>query len=493
MNVLFVTSEIFPLIKTGGLADVSGALPRALRQKGLDVRILVPGYPAILRGLQQSQMIAEIDYLPEIGRARLIQGIEPETGNVLIAIQCSALYERDGGPYLDTGGQDWPDNALRFGILSRVAAILASDWNPISDWPVDIVHCNDWQTGLTPAYLHYFQHSPSVKGVAFHCAKSILSIHNLAFQGSFSADWLPKLGLPTESFSMHGVEYYGRLSFLKAGIYFANLLSTVSPTYAKEIQTEAFGFGMQGLLTSRSHEIHGILNGIDTDEWNPAQDIHLEHAYSLADMTGKASIKLALQKQLGLYHDAHAPLLGIVSRLSYQKGLDLFLEIAPRVLRQGAQIALLGSGDAALEHAYRDLANRFPHQVSTNIGYNEPLSHRIMAGADLFIMPSRFEPCGLNQMYGLRYGTPPVVNRTGGLADSVVDTTDENIAALRANGFVMPECHAEALWQTVERALACYHTPALWQQIQQNGMQRDWGWNQSAEAYIRLYQQLLKT
>jgi starch synthase len=482
LRILFVTSEAFPLIKTGGLADVSGSLPAAFRNLGEDVRLLIPGYRQVLEKLRNPQVLLELKWLPVIGKATLIIGEMPDTGVPVMVIACPHLYERDGGPYLDPVGREWLDNPLRFGILSHVAALLSRKTSPLSKWIPDIVHFNDWQGGLTPAFMHYS---------GTQCAKSVLGIHNLAFQGNCAEEWVEKLGLPPAAYQVNGVEYYGQLSFLKAAIYYADSITTVSPTYAREIQTPEFGFGLQGLLTTRSNDIRGILNGIDTNEWNPAADPHLPHAYDIENLNNKKLVKKALQKTLGLKQKADAPLLGIVSRLTHQKGLDLFLECAAPLLAEGCQIALLGGGDHTLEHGFWQLALQHPQQVSVNIGYNEPLSHQIMAGSDIFIMPSRFEPCGLNQMYGLRYGTPPVVRRTGGLADSVVDTTTESLANDTANGFVFDVAEPALLLNTIHRAIASYRDKKQWQQIQKNGMACDLGWDHSARTYLDVYRSLL--
>jgi starch synthase len=482
LRILFVTSEAHPLIKTGGLADVSGSLPAALRNLGEDVRILIPGYRQVLEKLHHLRVLIELKWLPVVGDVTLMVGEMPDTGVPVIAIVCPQLYERDGGPYLDTRGYEWLDNPLRFGILSRVAAILGSASSPLENWIPDIVHFNDWQGGLTPAFMR-FSGAP--------CAKSVLGIHNLAFQGNCAEEWVEKLGLPYEAYHIHGLEYYGQLSFLKAGVYYADSITTVSPTYAQEIQTPEFGFGMQGLLTDRHRDIHGILNGIDTHEWNPAADPHLPCGYDQDRLDQKLIVKQTLQESLGLQANPGVPLLGVVSRLTHQKGLDMLLECAPALLDEGCQIAILGGGDPSMEQGFRHLATSRPRQVSVTIGYNEALSHRIMAGADIFIMPSRFEPCGLNQMYGLRYGTPPVVRRTGGLADSICDTDDASIAAGTATGFVFDHADPWQLHQTIQRAIGCFHNKPLWQSIQRNGMAKPLGWDQSAQAYRDVYSSLL--
>ncbi len=483
MRILFVTSEAFPLIKTGGLADVSGSLPAALRTMGEDVRLLIPGYRPVLDKLSNSRILIEMQWLPIVGNVTLIAGEMPDTGVPVIAIACTMLYERDGSPYLDAKGREWVDNPLRFGILSRVAAILGSQDSPLTDWIPDIVHFNDWQGGLTPAFMRHSQAA---------CAKTVLSIHNLAFQGNCAEEWVEKLGLPPAAYHVEGLEYFGQLSFLKAGVFYADSITTVSPTYAQEIQTEEFGFGMQGLLSSRSTDIHGILNGIDTREWNPAIDPHLAYPYDAEHLEQKSLVKQALQHRLGLSQDADAPLLGVVSRLANQKGLDLLLECADSLLAQGCQIALLGGGEPLLEHGFWRLSLNHPQQVSVNVGYNEPLSHQIMAGADMFIMPSRFEPCGLNQMYGLRYGTPPVVRRTGGLADSVCDTNAANLKDGSATGFTFGLADSPSLLECIQRAVEYYHNKPVWKLIQQNGMARDLGWDQSAREYRDIYRSLLE-
>jgi starch synthase len=482
LRILFVTSEAFPLIKTGGLADVSGSLPAALQSLGQEVRLLIPGYSQVFDKIHDLRVLMELNWLPMVGKVVLMEGRMPDTGVQVLIIACPHLYERDGGPYLDPKGREWLDNPLRFGTLSRVAAVLGSKLSPLKDWIPDIVHFNDWQGGLTPAFMH---HSGAP------CAKSVLGIHNLAFQGNFAPEWVTKLGLPPHAFHMEGLEYYGHLSFLKAGIFYTDSITTVSPTYAQEIQTTEYGFGMEGLLASRKQDIHGILNGIDTNEWNPASDPHLAHNYDSKTLQGKQMVKLALQASLGLEQNADIPLLGVVSRLTGQKGLDLFLHCLPTLIESGCQLALLGGGDAELEHGFWQLAMRHPQKVSVNIGYNEPLSHQIMAGADIFIMPSRFEPCGLNQMYGLRYGTPPVVRRTGGLADSVQDSTKITLKNGTGNGFVFDHANAGELLATIQRALASYANKKEWAAIQRNGMACDLGWDHSAQAYLAVYQSLL--
>jgi starch synthase len=480
LKVLFATSEVAPLIKTGGLADVSGALPAALRSLGVDVRVLLPGYTPVLAQLSQHEVVAVFDSLPGFPPARLLAG-DTATDVPLLVLDCPELYQRAGGPYQDTTGHDWPDNARRFALLSRVAAILASGDSPLP-WKADILHCNDWQTGLAPAYLNLW-HSGT---------PSVMSIHNMAFQGVFPAHMLNELHLPPSSFGIDGVEYYGNLSFLKAGLYYADHITTVSPNYANEIQHERLGFGMQGLLAQRCDDLTGILNGIDTDEWNPASDGYLAKTYSTTRMTGKAANKLAVQQRMGLAVAPEVPLLGVISRLTYQKGLDLLLEIAPRLVELPAQIVILGSGEAGMQDAARGLAAAYPGRIAAHIGYSEELSHLIEAGADMFVMPSRFEPCGLNQLYSQRYGTPPIVHATGGLADSVIDCTPETLKDGSASGFVFSGMTADNLHATILRAVELYRDQKQWKALRKNCMGKDFSWQRSAEAYLEIYRKVLR-
>ena len=470
-RVLFVTPEIHPLIKTGGLADVSGALPAALGELGVETRVLVPGYPKVLAGAKNKRLRHTFYDLPEAGEVRLLSASLPGSGVPLLIIDCPVLYQRDGGPYQNPVGVDWPDNAQRFALLSRIGAILGSDASPLAFRP-DIVHCNDWQSALIPAFLHFM---PGKK------AATAMTIHNLAFQGIFPPHVVAEVGLPPSSFSIEGVEYYGNFSFLKAGLYYADHITTVSPTYAREIQQEALGFGMQGLLAHRSDKLTGIVNGIDTSDWNPATDPHLVQGYDAVHMAGKTANKLALQEKMGLKCDPDIPLLGMISRITQQKGGDLLLEIAPQLLQENVQIVLLGTGETLLENGFRNLAHAHPEKVGVTIGFDEGLSHLVEAGADLFLMPSRFEPCGLNQMYSQRYGTPPIVHATGGLTDTVEDGV---------TGFIFSPMTAETFLASIRRALAAYHDKKAWRRIQRNAMTRDFSWKKSAEDYLALYKSM---
>lgn len=480
LKVLFATPEIRPLVKTGGLGDVSASLPAALMKAGIDVRVLVPGYPGVMAGAQHECLLSRTE-LPGVGEVKLLSAYAPDSGVPLIIVECPAYFERKGGPYQNAAGHDWPDNAQRFALFSKIGALIGSSANPL-DWQPDMVHCNDWQTGLMPAYLHYIA-GPKVP--------SVMTIHNLAYQGIFPPETLAATELPPESFNMQGVEYYGNLSFLKAGLFYANRITTVSPTYAQEIQREPLGFGMQGLLAERSAVLSGILNGIDEEEWNPWHDPYLVEPFHGGRLKGKAANKRALQERLGLAVEPDVPLLGVVSRITHQKGLDLLLATADKIISAPAQVVLLGTGEAALETAFRTLAARYPGRVSVTIGFNEALSHQIEAGADMFMMPSRFEPCGLNQMYSQRYGTIPLVHATGGLVDTVVDVTPETLADGSATGFVFGKESATEFLAAVQRALSAYRDQKTWRTLIKNGMRRDFSWKQSAQGYVALYESLM--
>jgi starch synthase len=481
LRILFATSECAPLVKTGGLGDVSATLPAALKALGLDPRILLPAYGSVLAQLPKCGEVARFAATADFPAARLLQGQTP-SGVPLLALDCSELYDRSGGPYQDAAGEDWSDNALRFGLLSRVAALLGSADSPLG-WRADVVHCNDWQTGLAPAYLRY---------TAGARAATVQTIHNLAYQGIFEPRFVAALGLPQGCFTPDGVEYYGKLSFLKSGLQYADVITTVSPTYALEIQSERLGFGLQGLLAERRDCLFGILNGIDTGMWNPATDPLIAGRYDADTLGAKAINKSALQRRLGLAQAPEVPLFAVVSRFTQQKGLDWLFAIAAQLLALPAQLAILGSGEPQLEQDFRALAGEHPQQVSTTIGFSEALAHLIEAGADAFLMPSRFEPCGMNQMYSQRYGTPPVVRATGGLADTVVDCTAATLADGSASGFVFHEPSAQALFAAVERAAGAWRDGASWRALQRNCMARDFGWETSARRYAAIYALLAK-
>ena len=457
MRVLFVTPECAPLTKTGGLGDVAAALPAALRAQGNDVRVLLPRY-------------REIDPAGAEERAQLrLLGMEVrvlEKGDCLL-VDAPALYDRDGNPYQDAAGVDWPDNALRFGLLSRVAALLAGSASPLA-WRPEVLHCNDWPTALAPVYLHF---EPARSG-------TVMTVHNLAFQGIFDAALLERLELPRATFAIEGVEFYGRLSFLKGGLVYADAISTVSPTYAREILTEELGCGLDGVLRERRGVLRGILNGVDGEIWNPMTDPHIAERYSWTSLERKAVNKLALQFRLNLAPEPQAPLLGMVGRFTHQKGVDLLAGAVDELVQLGAQVCVLGRGEHEHEAVLSAAAARHPGRVACAIGFNEELAHLIEAGADMFLMPSRFEPCCLNQMYSQRYGTPPVARATGGLIDTIMDGE---------TGFLFAPAESAALVAAVTRALAIYGDARRWRELQRRGMTRDFSWAGPARQYAGLY------
>jgi len=479
MKVLFATSELAPWVKTGGLGDVAAALPPALQAAGVDIRVLVPAYPTLRAAFPDAVECARPHWLGGVLPTASLLQATTAAGTQLLLLDYAPYYDRPGNPYLGADGRDWPDNALRFGLLSRVAAWLGSTASTL-DWRPDVVHCNDWQTALAPAYLYY---QPGAT------ARTLVTVHNLAFQGLFGSATLPDLGLPDFSWHPEGVEYYGYLSFLKAGLRFADAITTVSPTYAREIQTEAEGMGLDGLLRHRRDVLSGILNGIDTAAWDPAADAALVKPFKRFDaarLAAKAANKAALQRQSGLEERDDMPLFAIVSRLTQQKGLDLVAAVAADLLDLPAQLIVLGNGDSALEASFRVLAQIDRGRCAVQIGFDEAQAHRIEAGADIFLMPSRFEPCGLNQMYSLRYGTPPLVRATGGLADTVIDAAD----AVAGNGFVFVEPDAPALLAALRRAADTWRDKKRWRQLQKNGMAGDYSWAAPAQRYSACYTSL---
>jgi starch synthase len=480
MQVLQVSAELFPLLKTGGLADIAGALPAALNAVGCDTRVLLPGFVPVLADLDDSHVLA---YLT----APWGQGVAVRAGRLralnvqAYVIDVPELYHRPGTPYEDIRRQPFADNHRRFALLGWVAAQLAAGLD--GSWRPRVVHSHDWHAALTSAYLAWMQpHRPYVR--------SVYTVHNLAYQGFFSHAQFSELGLPEQSFSMHGVEFHGQLSFMKAGLYYADHITTVSPTYAREIQTPEQGCGLDGLLRSRAGALTGILNAVDEAVWNPAHDCALPAAFDAAQPAGKARCKAALQQELGLEVRADALLFGIVSRLTEQKGLHLVLGVVDDLVARGGQLVVLGTGDAGLEAAFRDVAQAHPRSVSVRIGYDEPYAHRIFGATDVTLVPSRFEPCGLTQMYGLTYGSLPLVHHIGGLADTVVDCSLEDLALGTANGFVFHQFHTQALLRAMQRAFTLYDRPDEWKAVQARAMRQPLGWNQAASSYLALYQRL---
>ncbi len=472
LRVLSVASEAVPLVKTGGLADVAGALPAALAPHGVAMTSLLPGYPPVLRALAKPLVAWKFDDL--LGhKGRLLAG--QLGGQDLLVLDAPALFDREGGPYGDANGRDWPDNWLRFAALSLAAADLAVRQG------FDILHAHDWQAGMAPTYLRY-RH-------AGQATPSVMTVHNMAFQGHFGREIFDRLGLPAAAWSIDGVEYHGGVGFLKAGMAAANVITTVSPSYAREIRLPEFGMGLEGLVASRGTQVRGIVNGIDPAEWNPANDGHLAARYTAASLARRRGNKRALEAEFGLESD-DGPLFIVVSRLTWQKGMDVLVDVADHLVHSGGRLALLGSGDAGLVAGLSAAAARHPGRIGIRIGYDEALSHRMQAGGDAILVPSRFEPCGLTQLYGLAYGCVPVVARTGGLADTVIDANIAALAAGAATGIQFNSVSAPALADAISRTIALYRQPALWKAIQRAGMKADFTWAGSGALYAQLYREL---
>ncbi len=478
-KILYISSEAFPLIKTGGLGDVAGSLPRALQKNKQNVRLLLPAYKTILDTLKKPKVVSEHFHYGQ--HIRLLETTLPGTKVKTWLVDCPAAFDRPGNPYLDKTGKPWHDNAFRFALFSQVAVDISLNRCGL-DWQADVVHCNDWQSALVPALLETFPERPA----------TVFTIHNLAYQGTFPTQTFFDLGLPFELWGMHGLEFHNQFSFIKGGLVFADRINTVSPTYAEEIQHAKFGYGLNGLLSHRKDRLSGIINGIDTDIWNPGTDPLLEQNYNRRSLSKKQINKIKLQKQLKLPIKKKIPLIGLISRLVEQKGLEAILGSMKKLMQMPLQIVILGTGEKKYEQTLVKWADQYPEKLAVIIGYNEALSHQIEAASDIYLMPSTFEPCGLNQLYSLRYGTLPLARNVGGLADTVIDTTKETIKNKTANGFIVQDDTPAALITTMQRALKQYKDQTTWKQLQLNAMTPDRSWKQSAEQYIELYGKALK-
>lgn len=478
LTVLSVASEVYPLVKTGGLADVAGALPLALKGHNVSVKTLMPGYPAVMRAVENARIVFSFDNL--LGATADVLEVRHQ-GLDLLVLDCPALFDRPGGPYADATGQDHVDNWRRFAALSKAGAMIAQ--GILKDWRPDVVHVHDWQAAMVPAYMRY---SPQPE------IASLITIHNIAFQGRFGADIFPHLELPPHALGIDGIEYYGGIGYLKAGLQASWAIGTVSPSYAEEILEPEFGMGLEGLLALREADLYGIVNGIDAGIWNPATDPSLKSGYTATTLKARAANKRAVAERFGLDPASDdGPLFCVVSRLTWQKGMDLLTECLDGLVAEGAQLAVLGSGDAALENAFHAAAARHPGRVGIVVGYDEPLSHLMQGGADAIVIPSRFEPCGLTQLYGLRYGCVPVVARTGGLNDTVIDASHAALATKSATGIAFGPATAGNLRRALNRAIHLYRQPKIWAAIQKQGMKSDVSWEKSAGIYAELYKTLL--
>lgn len=476
LSVLFATSEAYPLMKTGGLADVSGALPAALTELGVDVRLVLPRYGDLaLRDEQTTEHVARIDVLGQ--PVDILQTSMPDSGVRVYLVDHPTFSARQGNPYMGPDGNSWHDNPDRFALFARAAVALATG-DVVPEWQPDVVHANDWQTGLIPALLHEAEKPHTV-----------FTLHNLAYQGVFDRSTFERLGLPWSLWRADGLEYWGNMSFIKGGIVFADRITTVSPTYAREIQTPEFGYGLEGLLRHRKDALVGILNGIGSD-WDPAHDAALVTPYTAKDLSGKAENKAALQKELGLPIRADVPLIVHVGRLIEQKGTDLVIQALSMLGQRDVQFACLGSGEGRFEQALRARAEADPERIAVRIGYDEGLAHRLEGGGDAFIMPSRFEPCGLNQLYSLKYGTVPIVHSVGGLADTVTPATPANLRDGKATGVVMNHLDVNAILWAFDQFTELFNRPERLQAVRQQAMSQRYDWDASARSYLDLYREI---
>ncbi|NII57167.1 glycogen synthase GlgA [Sphingomonas aerolata] len=479
MRVLSVASEAYPLIKTGGLADVVGALPAALAHHGVAMTTFLPGYPALAAVIRKAKVVHRYTDLLGVEARILAASIGDHP---LLILDAPGLFARGGGPYGDATGADWVDNWLRFAAFSRAAADLASGVGDGQQF--DILHAHDWQAAMAPAYLRYAP-GPGAP------AKTIVTIHNIAFQGRYGAEIFADLALPDAAFALDGIEYYGGVGFLKAGLEAADAITTVSPTYAAEIRRGEFGMGLEGLINVRADRLTGIVNGIDPAVWNPATDAALPSRYTARTLTRRRVNKRAVETLYGL-DTGDGPIFTVISRLTWQKGMDVLVAAIDELVALGGRLALLGSGDSALEHTFLAAADRHPGRVGVRIGYDEPVSHLLQAGADAILIPSRFEPCGLTQLYGLAYGCIPVVARTGGLADTVIDANEAAVAAGVATGIQHDGITPEALSHALRRTIALYARPDRWAMLQRNAMRADFSWDESGRRYATLYSSLVE-
>ncbi|HET9821821.1 MAG TPA: glycogen synthase GlgA [Burkholderiaceae bacterium] len=485
-RVLHVAAEIHPFVKTGGLADVLGALPAAQATAGADVRVLLPGLPPLVQALREARTVGRVQAPWGGAAAEVVEGRldAPSLAGVrALLLRHEGLYARAGTPYGDGTGHAFADNHRRFALLGLAAARLAEGLD--AAWSPHVVHGHDWHAGLACAYAAFG------RGARRHRAATVFTIHNLAFQGLFEQRLFVELGLPIEAWSLQGLEFHGQLSFMKAGLHYADRITTVSPSYAREIQGHELGAGLDGLLRERAARLSGILNGVDDAVWNPASDRAIAAPYSAGRPAGKASCKAALQRECSFAERPEALLFAAVSRLTEQKGLQLLPGLIDELVAQGGQLVVLGSGDAALEAMLREAARRHPQAVALRQGHDEALAHRIFAGSDVTLVPSRFEPCGLTQMYALRYGSLPLVRRTGGLADTVVDCTLEDLAAERATGFVFERFEPADLRRALQRAFTLWTRRQDWRAVQRRGMQQRFGWDVAAARYLALYRDAL--
>ena len=475
-KILFASSEVHPLIKTGGLADVAGSLPRALDKINQEIRIILPNYQSI-KTTEEVRFISSVRVNNQ--DANILETQLPNSKVIVWLVDCPAFFDTPGNPYVDEAGNPWDNIAARFALFCRVAVEVAMNRAHLN-WQPDVIHCNDWQTGLVPALLSLESNKPA----------SIFTIHNMAYQGMFPETTFTDLNLPTQLWHHDGLEFHDMLSFIKGGLSYANRITTVSPTYALEIQTSEYGYGLEGLLSHKHDILSGIINGMDLDQWNPETDKSISEPYSADTLEKKVINKTSLQARSSLPVNKSVPLFGLISRLVEQKGVDLLIECLTEMVNMPLQLVLLGSGDKSVEQKLLSFARLYPKKISVTIGYDEALAHQIEAGVDIFLMPSRFEPCGLNQMYSQRYGTIPIVRKTGGLADTIEDALPKSLANNTATGISFKQASPGALLEAIKRGLLLYNDKKTWKKIQIAAMQKDFSWENSAKQYVTLYQEI---
>ncbi len=475
-KILFAASEVHPLIKTGGLADVAGSLPRALADLSQDIRIILPNYQS-LNKTEEVRFISSVRVNNQ--DANILETRLPDSDVIVWLVDCPALFDTPGNPYVDETGNSWTNIADRFALFCRVVVEVAMGRAHVG-WSADVVHCNDWQTGLVPALLSIESNRPA----------TVFTIHNMAYQGMFPENVFSELNLPHQLWHPGGLEFHQMLSFIKGGLAYANRITTVSPTYALEIQTPEYGYGLEGLLSHKYNILSGIINGMDLDQWNPETDTSISEPYSIDSLDKKVINKTSLQARSSLPVNKSVPLFGLISRLVEQKGIDLILDCLQEMVEMPLQLVLLGSGDKSVEQKLLNFARLYPKKISVTIGYNEALAHQIEAGVDIFLMPSRFEPCGLNQMYSQRYGTVPIVRETGGLADTIEDVLPKSLANNTATGVSFKQASYGALLEAIKRTMLLYNDKKSWKKIQTAAMKKDFSWENSAKQYLALYEEI---
>ncbi|NOR69798.1 MAG: glycogen synthase GlgA [Methylomarinum sp.] len=475
-KILFASSEVHPLIKTGGLADVAGSLPRALDKINQEIRIILPNYQSI-KTTEEVRFISSVRVNNQ--DANILETQLPNSKVIVWLVDCPAFFDTPGNPYVDEQGNPWNDIAERFALFCRVVVEVAMNRAHLN-WQPDVIHCNDWQTGLVPALLSIESNKPA----------SVFTIHNMAYQGMFPDSTFSELNLPSQLWHPDGLEFHDMLSFIKGGLSYADRITTVSPTYALEIQTPEYGYGLEGLLSHKHAILTGIINGMDLDQWNPETDKSISEPYSADTLEKKVINKTSLQARSSLPVNKSVPLFGLISRLVEQKGVDLLIECLTEMVNMPLQLVLLGSGDKSVEQKLLSFARLYPKKISVTIGYDEALAHQIEAGVDIFLMPSRFEPCGLNQMYSQRYGTIPIVRKTGGLADTIEDALPKSLANNTATGISFKQASPGALLEAIKRGLLLYNDKKTWKKIQIAAMQKDFSWENSAKQYVTLYQEI---